>query len=112
MKKKLKTELLSLYSDEGPERVGFIVAGKIHETLNISPEPSKQFMVPAEDILKYLISGKATATFHTHPNGTCNLSVDDYTAFLNYPEIQHIIIGKDGIRVYGVYDGAVIHQED
>ena len=113
MHKTLKKKLLDLYNDSGVERVGVILSDtKLVELENIAPNPQTQFLISAEDTLEYLLSGKAKGTFHTHPNASANLSVDDYTAFLNYPDIQHIIVGKDGIKIYEVADGAVIQQED
>lgn len=49
------------------------------------------------------------ATWHTHPNGSANLSVADWKTFVSYPGMEHIVIGTDGVRFYGVHNGAVIN---
>lgn len=49
------------------------------------------------------------STWHTHPNGSANLSVADWKTFVSYPAMEHIIIGTDGVRFYGVHNGAVIN---
>jgi proteasome lid subunit RPN8/RPN11 len=112
LSKALKTKLLELHNPEGPERVGFLLGkSKIQEVPNTSMEPESSFMVSSEDLLKYALSEDTIATWHTHPKSNSNLSTFDYRAFLNYPNLKHIIIGTDGIRVYEVEDGAVLQSD-
>lgn len=95
------------------ERIGFITSKgntlKVVETLNISPEPNDNFIFDPQDLQTYVFSGehKAVATWHTHPTGGANLSVNDYVGFLNYPQLKHIIVAQDEIRIYEVEDGAI-----
>lgn len=96
------------YSDTGPERVGFIVKGKVVEVDNQHPDPENFFEVSLEDLEQYL--DKATAIWHTQPNRTSQLSYEDYVGFLNFPEKLHIVIGMDGHRVYKVVDGQVVKE--
>lgn len=47
------------------------------------------------------------ASWHTHPGGTANLSVEDWETFVQWPEQLHVIVGSDGIRWYAVKGSAV-----
>lgn len=100
------------YSDTGPERVGFILHdGKVVELDNICSDPENGFEISAEDIIQYEKDIKAT--WHTHPDATSNLSVDDYKAFLNYPDLDHYIIGRGkNISCYYVSDGKIFKREN
>ncbi len=89
------------------ERVGFILkTGEIVEVENTSIEPKQAFDVSGADIVKY--TPIAVATWHTHPDQDSNLSFEDFQAFLNWPELEHYIIGTDGITKYIVDDGEVL----
>lgn len=90
--------LNNFYSDEGFERVGFIIGNEIIEVTNICRSPDEGFMVSTSDILEY--GDKADATWHTHPNAPANLSQEDYVSIKNWPNMRHYIIGKDGVRCY------------
>jgi|HigsolmetaAR201D_1030396.scaffolds.fasta_scaffold33936_2 Predicted metal-dependent protease of the PAD1/JAB1 superfamily len=93
--------------DPKVERVGFILKnGEIVEVENVCPEPEEGFDVKGEDILKY--GEDAYATWHTHPTSDCNLSMNDYETFLNWPELEHFIVGTDGVRRYIIEDGEVL----
>jgi proteasome lid subunit RPN8/RPN11 len=93
------------------ERVGYVLSsGKIVEVPNISNDPENSFDVSGDDILKYAIDGSVIATWHTHPDKSSNLSVDDYTAFKNFPALKHYVIGNDGVRCYVVRCGAIFHE--
>lgn len=99
-------DLLDLLTP-GNERVGFILkTGEIVEVDNVCDEPEDGFDVRGEDLLRYLPI--ATASWHTHPGTSSNLSVNDYETFLNHPNLDHFIIGDDGITKYVVRDGVVI----
>ncbi|MES0134517.1 hypothetical protein NKJ88_06075 [Mesorhizobium sp. M0016] len=89
------------------ERVGFVLKnGKVIEVQNICENPAEGFDVSGEDIALYALT--ARATWHTHPNASHNLSANDFNTFLNWPELDHYIIGNDGIRKYIVEDGEVL----
>lgn len=83
--------------------------GSLIEVPNISPHPENSFMVQGADILKYALSGEAIATWHTHPKKDANLTVEDHEMFLNYPDLEHYIVGTDGVRSYVVKNGRVIN---
>lgn len=102
--------LLSKYSANGIERVGFIIDEDIVEVTNISKSPDGSFMVGSADVLMFIESSGPKSTWHTHPNSTSNLSGEDALMFKSWPEYEHIIIGNDGIRVYKYNDskGALI----
>lgn len=89
------------------ERVGFILkTGEIVEVPNTAINPKESFDVSGEDIIKFELI--AAATWHTHPGQDSNLSFDDFQAFLNWPEMDHYIIGTDGVTKYIVEDGEVL----
>lgn len=99
------------YAPAGEERVGLVLAsGEVIELVNISTEPLTSFMLSPDDLLKHVILGKAQATWHTHPGGGNNLSTHDYQAFLNYPEMKHLIAGHDGVRIYEVENGRILQS--
>lgn len=84
--------------------------GTVIEVPNIiGSEGKDEFQVAGQHILEYVISGKAFATWHTHPRKDANLTVPDNEMFLRYPELEHYIIGTDGIRRYLVKNGRVIN---
>jgi len=92
------------------ERVGAITeTGEIVEVPNIAPEPKDTFDVSVEDLR--IFDDEATATWHTHPNGSSNLSVNDYEAFLNWPHLKHYVIGEEGVRCFVVRNGKVVEDE-
>lgn len=97
------------YEAEGPERVGFILSsGEVVEVENVSDDPENAFKVSLEDIIAH--EANATGTWHTHPGETSNLSVSDYKSFLNWPTLDHYIVGADGIACYRVMDGDLIRD--
>lgn len=103
--------LLDLYSDEGPERVGFLMPdGEIVEVGNVAADPTQGFDVSGADLMRYAM--RATASWHTHPGEPANLSTRDYESFLAWPGLEHFIIGCDGIAHFYIEDGEVIAVED
>lgn len=98
---KLKEILLSLYREEGPERVGFIHGdSKIVEVKNFSDKPMDGFKVGAKDLIDHTDQEDCWATWHTHPKDVSNLSGEDYHSFKSWPDLHHFIIGNDGVKVY------------
>ena len=101
----LATKLLKLY-DEDVERVGFVLPNdKIVEVKNIHENPSKAFMVSDEDVMKY--GDQCIATWHTHAKASKNLSAVDMKTFLVWDNVDHYIIGNNGVQKYTVKDGEV-----
>lgn len=101
-------QLSDLYRPDGPERVGFVLKdGTVVEVTNVCSEPEEGFEVSAEDLVTY--SSDAVATWHTHPGASRNLSIKDYEMFLDWSDLDHYIIGDDGVRRYTVMDGDVYH---
>jgi len=103
-------ELLKKYSDEGHERIGFVLSdGHVVELSNSHDDPEFGAKFSSSDLYRYMFSGEfnVQATWHTHPSLSKNLTGDDYIAFRNYPELDHYIIGKDGVQKYVVEDGVV-----
>lgn len=92
-------KLLALYATTGPERAGFIMPdGEVVELRNIAEDPSKDFLAYPEDTVKYC--NEAVASWHTHPGKDGNLSVEDHENFKNWADIDHFIVGSDGLRGY------------
>lgn len=95
------TKFLNKVYDEEVEHVGFVLeGGKVIEVENIAEDKSNGFDVSGEDIIKY--ADKAVASWHTHPGKSSNLSALDYETFLAWPNMDHYIIGNDGITKYVV----------
>lgn len=91
------------------ERVGLILRdGTNIELDNICASPNEGFEVRGADLLRYL--NDATATWHTHPDETSNLSHGDYSSFLNLPDLLHHIVGTDGVTTYAVKNGKVVRE--
>ncbi len=90
--------LLRFYAEAGPERVGFVLEHQIIEIQNMSQAPESSFMISANDRHQY--DSQIRATWHTHPNQSCNLSGEDYESFMDWPEVYHFIIGNDGVKCY------------
>lgn len=105
--KKQYNGLVSLYSDTGNERGGYISAsGEIVERMNESPSPEENYLMGCDTLDE--IEKSAVATFHTHPGKEPNLSKDDYNSFLNWEKLLHFIIGKDKISCYKVSERGTV----
>lgn len=93
------------------ERCGLILEGEILvEVENIHPDPENFLMMPESEMHRDGIIG----TWHTHPNTTPNLSIEDYKWFESYPHLKHHIVGKFETWVYYVENGALLvdHNAD
>lgn len=96
--------------DDKKERCGFILNGnRMVEVMNTHPEPENGFEISADSIVRH--DGNIKATWHTHPNGSSTLSGEDYACFLNWPDLEHYIISKEGVRRYVVVDGVVMNAD-
>lgn len=106
-------ELSKKYNDEGPERLGFILrSGEVVELPNSHDDPEQGARFLSDDLFEYLYSGNfdVVATWHTHPSATCNLSGEDYIAFNNNPQVEHYIVGNDGVAKYFVDEKGVVRR--
>jgi proteasome lid subunit RPN8/RPN11 len=101
-------DLFSRYSDEIlEERCGLILgSGEMLEVQNSHPEPTKGFEIDPETIIRYL--DEMSGTWHTHPGQSSVLSGEDHLCFTAWPTLEHYVVGKDGIRLYRVDNGAVV----
>lgn len=73
----------------------------VEEKQNRSPEPEQRFEFALEDL------DGVVGTWHSHPNGTANLSLDDYRFFQSWPNQTHFIISHDEVRCYVTCEGLV-----
>ena len=95
------------------ERCGLILKnGEIVELNNLADTPNLSFEMDLEAALPYLDDDSVAATWHTHPDSDPNLSGEDYSCFLSWPDLEHVIIGpRDGVVTvlrYRVDTGLVI----
>ena len=93
------------------ERCGFILKGnRMVEVANVHPNPQEAFEIDPEAIIRH--EDQLKATWHTHPDGPPSLSGDDYACFLNWPHLEHYIVGKGcEVRRYIVEDGVVLNAD-
>lgn len=75
------------------------------EIENKCTDPENGFETTGEEFVIY--DGQILATWHTHPNQNSNLSAGDNSAFLNWPDLDHYIVGTDGVSRYYVENGKV-----
>lgn len=102
--------LLAMLGEPGtPERGGFVMSdGSLMELENLSDKPNDGAALnPTVEQLERL--PEARATWHTHPGTTANLSVGDFETFVGWANMLHAIVGTDGVRWYGVKNGAVVN---
>lgn len=74
------------------------------EIENLHPQPEHFLLIPEAEMHRDGIIG----TWHTHPNTSPNLSVEDYEWFTNYPHLNHFIVGNFETWRYYVEDGALL----
>ncbi len=102
--------LTEFYAPTGAERCGFVLKdGTVVETRNVSTDSENGFDMPAEEIIQY--ADLAKATWHTHPNQNSNLSKEDMAMFLAWPDLEHVVVGSDGVRVFKARRNTVIQVE-
>ena len=86
--------------------------GEIIELTNQCDIPEEGFILSPEDILEHFLGIGTVASWHTHPGDTNVLSVGDFEAFTNYPDIDHYVIGSNGVQKYQVSEsGALLKCE-
>lgn len=89
---------LNVQPDED-ERCGIVLqSGEIIELPNQSSYPYNSFVISNNDLEPY--RAEMLATWHTHPRGPNNLSIDDYNAFMDCPEFPHLILTHRSISQY------------
>lgn len=105
-------DITSFLTAEGtPERCGVITRdGEVLELSNIAVDPIAGFRFdPSEVVIHF---SDALATWHTHPGADPNLSDADYAGFLQWPDLDHLIVGhRRGQPVtirYQVIDDVVV----
>lgn len=109
--------LFPMLTDEGtPERCGLILkTGRIVELKNVAENPVTGFRMNPTEVLNFLSKKRANpaATWHTHPGGDPNLSEKDMAGFLQWPDLDHYIIGvRNGVRTvtkFEVVDGVILN---
>jgi proteasome lid subunit RPN8/RPN11 len=91
------------------ERCGLLLAGNsLVEVKNIANDPVMGYLMDPEEVLPYLTNSMIVGTWHTHPNGSAQLSGEDFKGFLAWPQLVHYVIGRDGVKCYKVENGAVL----
>jgi len=100
-----------LQPDDVEERCGFILNDRlIVHVKNVAEDKSAGYEMDPTEALEYL--DEATATWHTHPDTDPNLSGEDYSGFLSWPDMEHVIIGRRAGKVvvarYKIENGLVI----
>lgn len=93
------------------ERCGLILKdGSIAEIENIAEDRTLGYRMNPAAVIALL--DHTVGTWHTHPDTDPNLSGADYSSFLDWPDLEHSIIGwrngKVAITKYRVERGLVI----
>jgi len=93
------------------ERCGLILKdGTVVEITNIAEDTRIGYRMDPSEVLPYV--EELAGTWHTHPDTDPNLSGEDYSGFLMWPDLMHSIVGfrngKVVVTRYRVEDGTVI----
>lgn len=108
LKDAYRSKLIEKFSTTGIERCGVIKNGEIIELENSHENPSDNFQFDAS----ILEEPNVTATWHTHPGGSSNLSCADYVTFNSLPNLNHYVIGTQGVWCFLVKDDMLILEDD
>lgn len=103
-----KTRLSGRWNNTN-ETCGVIdLQGDIRELQNLAEDPQNHFRFAEGDL------DWAFASWHTHPYGSSNLSVEDYWFFKSLPNMVHFIIYRDEVSCYITQKGVLysIDEED
>lgn len=93
------------------EKCGFILNnGEIIAVENLHPHPEVGFVIP-KDLIEYYAES-IMALWHSHPSDDINLSLEDHTGFLAFPQYEHHIYGLNKKAVYYVRDQIVYRRDD
>lgn len=91
------------------ERCGLIFEnGDVLELVNKHPSPEDNFVIYEDDLFREGVVG----TFHTHPRSSANLTVTDYYAFRQYPQLRHYIISPVEIWCFHMINGILCRYEN
>jgi proteasome lid subunit RPN8/RPN11 len=98
---------------ETNERCGLILKdGTIIEVENVAADKTLGYQMSPLSVLPFVEEGLVAGTWHTHPDTDPNLSGEDYSGFLGWPDLEHSIVGwrngKATVLRYRVEDGLVI----
>lgn len=94
----LNWESLDIQTTED-ERCGIVLSsGEIIELQNSSTYPYNSFVISEIDVAPH--KDNVIATWHTHPRGPHNLSIDDYNTFMDLSDINHLIITHKSVSQY------------
>jgi proteasome lid subunit RPN8/RPN11 len=93
------------------ERCGLLLDDDtVVEVKNIAEDPVNSYKMDPLSVLPLL--DRVRGTWHTHPDSDPNLSGDDYSGFLAWPDLEHLIIGRRNGQIvslrYRVENGLVI----
>lgn len=87
------------------ERCGIIRAsGEIIECPNASSSPQNSYFIMQKDLEGIT---DIIGTWHSHPRGPLNLSIDDYNNFAELHEYQHIIVTPRFVALYAMQEDFV-----
>jgi len=102
--------MLSKFWSPEAERCGFILKDGTHiEVPNIHKDPRNFFAMDEAEIEKH--KDQIAYFWHSHPSNDINLSLDDYFAFLAYPDHRHRIYNsKDEFAEYYIRRGFVMRE--
>lgn len=93
------------------ERCGLVLKdGTLVEIPNIAEDKTLGYRMDPAEVLPYM--DDVAGTWHTHPDTDPNLSGEDYSGFLAWPDLEHSIVGlRNGavtVTRYRVEDGMVL----
>lgn len=103
--------LFECYDEEATvERCGFILKdGTVLEAENVHPNPEKGFEIDPLIVVEQI--DEVIGVWHTHPKANSVLSGEDKLCFEQWPNLDHYVIGNDGVRLYQVVEGVVIDAD-
>lgn len=89
------------------ELCGFILNdGSVIEVANIASNTKQHFKISVAILEHYL--NDIAIFWHSHPSNNTNLSLEDYKAFLAFPDHEHRIYSETQYTSYYVRRGLVI----
>lgn len=105
----MQLDLKPLHLPTGPERCGVVlVTGEVVELENTHPEPETSFAMPYERVA----APEVIATWHTHPRTGPNLSMEDYKAFMQFPDLRHYVVAAQGVWCFYTQDDILLCEDN
>ncbi|WP_273860753.1 hypothetical protein [Photobacterium sp. GSS17] len=92
------------------EHCGFITEYCVVEVSNCAIDPKTHFEISEDDVELYLDA--AVATWHSHPESSANLSLEDHALFAEIRDCRHIIVSPTEIWVYYTTPKGVVMVEE